>query len=110
VVKDQLRVLRAEWKRGAGELARTRIHLPTMAELMPRLREKLREIEATLRADVALSRLALGALLGDRRISVYQDGRIEGVVELDPEMNLPAPRRAQEPAVSVVAGGRYARD
>src|SRR5262245_51459463 len=31
------------------------------------------------------------------------------MLELEPETNLPAPRRAQEPAVSVVAGGRFAR-
>jgi len=30
------------------------------------------------RADVAHGRLALGALLGDRRIRIYNDGRIEG--------------------------------
>ena len=103
--KDRLRALRADRERVAGELGRTRVQLPTAEELLPRLREKLREIDATLRADEAMSRLALGALLGDRRIRVYQDGRIEGVLALEPEMNLPAPRRAQEPAVSVVAGG-----
>ena len=70
---------------------------------MPRLREKLHDIEATLRGDLARGRLALGGLLGDRRLRVYRDGRIEGFATLTPEM-LPAPRRTSKPADSVVAG------
>ncbi len=69
------------------------------------VRAKLEEIEETLLADVAQGRLALGALLGDRRLRVCEDGRIEGVAVLEPEM-LAAPRRTPEPRVSVVAGGR----
>ncbi len=38
---------------------------------MPVVRAKLEEIERTLRADVAQGRMALGALLGDRRPRVY---------------------------------------
>ena len=58
--------MRAERERVAGELARARTTLPTTAEILPRLREKLREIEATLKADSALGRLALGELLGEQ--------------------------------------------
>jgi hypothetical protein len=50
---------------------------------------KLRDIGATLRADVPSGRLALGALLGDRRIRIYRDGRIEGAVDIG---GLPAPK------------------
>jgi hypothetical protein len=65
--------------------------LPTAEDLLPRLRERLRAIEETLRGDVALSRLALGALLGGGRIRVYRDDRIEGLATLGPE-TLAAPR------------------
>jgi len=84
--KEKLRGLRAERERAAGELARARTQLPTTAELLPRLREKLREIEATLKADVPLGRLALGGLLGESRPRVYRDGRIEGLAALGAEM------------------------
>jgi hypothetical protein len=87
-----------------GELGRLRIDFPTTDELMPRLREKLREIEATLKADVARGRLALGGLLGNQRLRVYKDGRIEGSATLSPEM-ITAPRRTSEPRARVVAGG-----
>ena len=80
-----------------------RFELPTIEDLMPRLREKLREIESTIKADVPLGRLALGGLLGEDRLRVYQDGRIEGAAILSPEM-LAAPRRTSEPRDSVVAG------
>ena len=70
---------------------------------MPVVRAKLEAIEQTLLADVAQGRMALGALLGDRRLRVYEDGRIEGVAVLEPEM-LADPRRTSEPRVSVVAG------
>jgi hypothetical protein len=73
---------------------------------MPRLREKLRDLEKTLKADVALGRLALGGLLGDERLRVYRDGRIEGALMLRPEM-LRAPKRTPGPTDSVVAGGCY---
>ena len=53
-------------------------------------------------------RLALGGLLGDQRLRIYQDGRIEGSAILAPE-TLQAPRRTPKPADSVVAGARYAR-
>lgn len=101
---EKLRGLRAERERAAGELARARTKLPTAEELMPRLREKLRAIEATLRADAALSRLALGTLLGDRRIRVYRDGRIEGLATLAPE-TLTAPRRSPGAASLGGSGG-----
>ena len=55
--------------------------------------EKLREIGDTLRADLAHGRLALGALLGDRRIRIYRDGRIEGAVAVAAG-ELPAARSA----------------
>ncbi len=105
--KEKLSGLHSERQRVAGELDRARRTLPTLEELKPRLREMLREIATTLRADVTGGRLALGALLGDRRLRVYQDGRIEGVLRLDPETKLPAPGgSALEPAASVVAGER----
>jgi hypothetical protein len=88
----------------AAELAGVRVDLPTAEELMPRLREKLRDVQATPKADVALGRLALGGLLGDRRLRVYRDGRIEGSATLAPEQ-LRAPRRTPEPSDRVVAGG-----
>jgi hypothetical protein len=92
----------------AGELARTHRTLPSLEALKPRLLEMLREIEKTLRAGPKLGRLALGPLLGGRRTRVYRDGRIDGVLTLDPETKLPAPgARAQEPADSVVAGDCY---
>jgi hypothetical protein len=101
--KDRLRALRAERERKAGELDRARVDLPTAEELMPRLREKLGALEATLRADVALSRLALGTLLGDRRIRVYRDRQIEGLGRWP--LKRPRPRgEASEPRDSVVAG------
>ena len=105
--REKLRGLRAERERIAGELARVRVDLPTAEELMPLVWEKLRQIEATIRSDVQGGRLVLGALLGDRRLRVYRDGRIEGVLTLEPETKLPAPRSAQEPADSGVAGERY---
>ena len=77
----------------AGELGRARTTLPTTAELMPRLREKLREIEATLKADVPLGRLPLGGLFGEKRLRVYRDGRIDGFAMLGPEMPR-APKRS----------------
>jgi len=74
---------------------------------MPRVSEKLREIAATLRADVALGRLALGGLLGDERLRVYRDGRIEGVAVLRPE-TLAAPGRTPTGRRDrVVAGVRF---
>ena len=76
---------------------------------MPVVRAKLEEIERTLLADVAQGRMALGALLGDRRLRAYEDGRIERVAVLEPEM-LAAPKRTSEPRVSVVAGARFGLD
>jgi hypothetical protein len=105
-VKDRLRDLKAERDRVARLHAQARMALPTADELMPLLREKLRDIGATLHADVASGRLALGALLGERQIRIYRDGRIEGAVALDA---LPAPSRHPKPVASVVAGERYAQ-
>jgi site-specific DNA recombinase len=104
--KDRLGSLRTERVRVARDLAQARTNLPTLEELMPVVRAKLEEIEQTLLADVAQGRMALGALLGDRRLRVYEDGRIEGVAVLEPEM-LAAPKRTSEPRVSVVAGGGF---
>src|SRR4029450_10927187 len=64
----------------------------TVEELMPRLRERLSDGEATLRADTARGRLALDGLFGEQRLRVYSDGRIEGSAALTPE-TLAAPRR-----------------
>jgi DNA invertase Pin-like site-specific DNA recombinase len=104
--KERLRELRDERGGVARELASMRIDLPTVEDLMPRVREKLRDLEATLKADVARGRLALGGLLGDERLRVYQDGRIEGSAILAPEM-LRAPRMTSRPADRDVAGGGF---
>ena len=53
---------------------------------------------------MALSRLALGTLLGDRRIRVFRDGRIEGVATLTPETPA-APRRSPGAASLGGSGG-----
>lgn len=107
--KERLRTLRTERKRVAGELSRTRLDLPTAVELMPRLRERLRDLEATIQADVPRGRLALRALLGDRRLRVFADNRIEGALALGPVTELPVSRKPQRPADSVVAGGASQR-
>jgi hypothetical protein len=73
---------------------------------MPVVRAKLGEIETTLLADVAQGRMALGALLGDRRLRIYRDGRIEGGATLSPEI-LRAPRETSEPSDRVVAGAGF---
>ena len=78
-----------------------------MEELLPGLRERLRSIEETLRADLAAGRLVLGALLGERRLRVYRDGRIEGAVAVDAgKLRAPTLPMRQKPAASVVAGDR----
>ncbi len=84
----------------------SRIRIPSVEELLPRLREKLRELEETLKADIALGRLALGGLSGDQRLRVYRDGRIEGALMLRPEM-LWVPKQTTGPTDCVVAGERY---
>ena len=68
---------------------------------MPAVRERLREIEATLQGDATQGRLVLGALLGDRRLRVYADGRFEGSATLSPEL-LAAPRQSRGRRDSVV--------
>ena len=88
------------------ELAQSRVVLPTADELMPRLRERLSDLDATLRADTARRRLALGELFGEQRIRVCSDERIEGSAALSPE-TLAAPRRTSEPQDSVVAGAGF---
>jgi site-specific DNA recombinase len=102
--KDRLRDLKAERERVARQNAQARMTLPSSEELMPLLREKLHDIEATLRADVANGRLALGALLGDRRIRVYGDGRIEGALEVVAE-TLRAPKRLSDDSGARRLGG-----
>ena len=52
---------------GLAKLARARTTLPSADDLMPLVRVKLRQIEATIQTDVAQGRLVLGALLGDTR-------------------------------------------
>jgi site-specific DNA recombinase len=106
-VKDRLRDLKAERDRVARQHAAARMSLPTLEVLLPRLREKLRDIEMSLRADVASGRLVLGALLGERRIRIYRDGRIEGALEVAGELRAPAASERQLPAAPVVAGGGF---
>ncbi|MCH7643345.1 MAG: hypothetical protein IH974_00795 [Myxococcales bacterium] len=74
---------------------------------MSPLREKLCDLEKTLKADIVLGRLALGGLLGDERLRVYRDGRIEGALMLRPEM-LRVPKRTPGPTDCVVAGEGFA--
>ncbi len=102
--KERLGALRVERARVAREYEQTRTTLPTVEELMPRVRALLRNVEATIRADVALGRLALGGLLGENRVRVYADGRIEGLATLSPEL-LAAPERAPGAARLGGSGG-----
>jgi hypothetical protein len=76
---------KTERERLASELGRRRTNLPTLEELKPLLRERLRDLEATLRADVPRGRLALGTLLDGKRLRIYAHGRIEGVATLTSE-------------------------
>ena len=101
--KNRLRDLKDERAGLTQRLDQSRVTLPNLDELMPRLREKLREIESTLRADVSRGRKALGALLGETRLRVYADGRIEGLATLAPETLAP-PKRTPEARDWVVAG------
>jgi hypothetical protein len=102
-VKDRLRALKIDRERVVRALARTRATLPTVEELLPGLFAKLKEVRETLRADVALGRLALGGLLGDRRLRANRDGSVEGVATVGPGA-LAAPAGPRD---SVVAGGCY---
>lgn len=105
--KERLRALRIERETLAQRLGEAHRDLPTVQELLPKLRENLHDLEATLGADLAQGRLALGSLLDGERIRVYADGRMEGLASISAG-NDPAPRRSSGPGVSVVAGGRYA--
>jgi transposase len=105
-MKAKLRELRDEREKVAVELARTARALPTLQELEPLVRARLRDLRATLTADTGLGRLALGALLGEDRLRIYRDGRIEGTATLRPE-TLWAPRTASEPIAPVVAGAGF---
>ncbi len=87
--KAKLRELRGEREKIAGELAQAGRALPTLEELEPVVRARLRDLRAALTADVGLGRLSLGALLGEDRLRVYRDGRIEGTATLRPEMLWP---------------------
>jgi transposase len=87
---NEVKELRDKREGVARQLASARIELPAVEDLKPRLREKLRDLESSLKADVALGRLALGGLLGDRRLKVYRDGRIEGSA-------VPVPRNTAGP-------------
>ena len=101
--KNRLRDLKDERAGLTQRLEESRFSIPSLDELMPRLREKLREIESTLRADVPRGRMALGALLGETRLRVYADGRIEGVATLAPETLAP-PKRTPRALDRDVAG------
>ena len=65
---------------------------------------RLRDLRETLTADVG--GMALGALLGEDRLRIYADGRIEGTATLRPE-TLWAPRTASGPIAPVVAGAGF---
>jgi hypothetical protein len=102
--KERLGALRDERASVALEYERSQGTLPTVEDLMPRVRELLRNVEAAIRADVSLGRLALGGLLGENRVRVYADGRIEGLAKLSPE-TLAAPRVAPGAASLGGSGG-----
>jgi DNA invertase Pin-like site-specific DNA recombinase len=108
-VKVKLRSLREERSRASADRARTAGRIPTIDELMPVVKAKLADLRTTLERDVAQSRMVLGALLGEDRLRIYSDGRIEGAAMLEAEMKLPASSRSSKPGDTVVAGGRYAR-
>ncbi len=57
-----------------------------------------------LRADVSKGHLAVGALLGDARLRVYPDGRIEGTATLSPNESR-RPQIAPEAASFGGSGG-----
>ena len=108
VAKTQLllpisRALRTERERVANQLEQVRVDRSSVEDLLPQLRERLRDFESTLKADVVCGRLVLGGLLGDRRLRIYRDGRIEGEATLAPE-KLRAPRRTSKPSDRGVAG------
>jgi hypothetical protein len=102
--KEKLGALRDERSRVAREYEQARTHLPTVEELMPRVRAMLRNVEAMMRSDVALGRLALGGLLGENRVRIYPDGRIEGLATLSPE-TLAAPEVSPGAARPCGSGG-----
>ena len=104
--KERLRELRSERDRVADEYANARTSLPTIEQLLPAVRAHLQDIESTLRTDTPGARLALGALLGDERLRIHADGRIEGTATLAPEL-FAAPGKAQGRRDSVVAGAGF---
>jgi predicted nuclease with TOPRIM domain len=107
--KERLRSLRVEREAKTRECEQARVSLPTLEELMPRVRAKLEQMESILTEDVARGRLPLGALLNGERLRVYADGRIEGNAIL-PENELAAlGRESSGRQASVVAGACYAR-
>jgi hypothetical protein len=79
-------------------MGNSRIQIASAEELLPWLREKLRALETTLTVDVAMGRLALGELLGNPRLRVYRDGRIEGALMLRSEI-LWVPKQTPGPTV-----------
>ncbi|MBW2668070.1 MAG: hypothetical protein JRE13_17405 [Deltaproteobacteria bacterium] len=91
-------------KKQSTEAAVREIRRRTRKKFAPE--EKARDIETTLTAGIVGGRLALGGLLGNERLRVYQDGRIEGMALLEPE-DTAAPRRTSGPGVSVVAGAGF---
>jgi hypothetical protein len=108
-VKVKLRSLREERSRLSADRVCTAGRIPTIEEFMPMVKAKLADLRTTLERDVAQSRMALGALLGEDRLRIYADGRIEGAAMLEPEMKLPAPSGSSKPGDTVVAGARSDR-
>src|SRR5262245_37676547 len=62
-------------------------------------------IDAASRREDGLTRAECA--LGDRKIRVYRDGRIEGVVEVGPETKLPAPKTRSGAGRPCGSGDRY---
>jgi hypothetical protein len=102
--RERLKTLRDQRERLVHELAAVKLELPMIDELMPRLREKLQELESTIMADVPRGRLALGGLLDGERLRIYADGRMDGTATLAPETLHPPKRGAPGGPDHVVAG------
>ncbi len=104
--KRRLRELKAEREVLASEAAQARAYVPTLEELMPAIHKRLEDLEGMLKEDVPRGRLALGSLLGEKRLRVYPGGRIEGMATLRAN-ELAAPSGSSGRRVSVVAGAGF---
>lgn len=91
--KAKLRELRGEREKVAGELARTERALPSLADLEPVVRARLSNLRALLAAETGVGRAAFGSLLGEERLALYADGRLEERRGFGPSRRRCGPRR-----------------